>query len=199
MNLTINPNPGTAALALCDGVRGAVVAAARVVRDPQVMSTICRDAPDLAGQVIAQLPEAGAGLLHGITLGTVLAAGWQKSRELRAAAVRSHEDGSRGKTAQVLLAAHSVTSEHRPYVEVYTDERRVLTITFSVDLTFTIGLLYAGIRDGRLVTLHPGGDCEVAVSWGMEGFKIGEKKVPIRIPAVAVPLGAGILLARPPS
>ncbi|GAA4199081.1 hypothetical protein [Microbispora amethystogenes] len=198
MNLTVNPNPGTAALALYDGARGAVVAAASVVSDPQVMRTICRDAPDIAGQLVAQLPEAGARLLHGITLGRVLAAGWQKSRELRAAAVRSHEDGSRGKSAQVRLAAHSITSEHRPYVEVYSGERKVLTITFSVDLTFTIGLLYAGIRDGRLVTLHPGGDCEVAVSWGMEGFKIGERTMPIRIPAVAVPLGAGIPLARPP-
>ncbi|MEV5740357.1 hypothetical protein AB0L30_09905 [Microbispora rosea] len=199
MNLTINPNPGTAALALYDSARGAVVAAASVVRDPQVMSTICRDAPVLAGQLVAQLPEAGAGLLHGITLGTVLAAGWQKSRELQAAAVRSHENGRRGKIEPVSLAAHSITSEHRPYVEVYADERKVLTITFSVDLTFTIGLLSAAIRDGRLVTLRPGGDCEVAVSWGMEGFKIGERKMPIRIPAVAVPLGAGILLARPPS
>ncbi|WP_327048805.1 hypothetical protein OG320_13505 [Microbispora sp. NBC_01189] len=199
MNLTIDPNPGTAALALYDGARGAVAAAASVVRDPQVVSTICRDAPGLAGRLVAQLPEAGAGLLHGITLGTVLAAGWQKSRELRAAAVRSHEKGLRGKTEPVQLAAHSITSEHRPYVEVYADERKVLTITFSVDLTFTIGLLDAEIRDGRLVTLRPGGGFEVTVSWGMEGFKIGEKQVPIHVPAVAFPLGAGIPLARPPA
>ncbi|MEW9531069.1 hypothetical protein [Microbispora sp. NPDC049125] len=199
MNLTITANPGTAALALYDGARGAAAALAGLIRDPGVLSALCRDAPDVAGQLLTQLPHAGGELLNGLDLGTILVGGWQKSRQLRAAAVRSHLDGYRGRTERVLLAAHTITSSHHPYVEVYADERRVLTLTFSIDMTFTIGLLHAGVREGRLVSLHPGGDCEVTVGWGVEGYKITEKKVPIRVPAVTIPVGAGIPLAARPA
>lgn len=112
----------------------------------------------------AQVRAMIDGALQGDIVG-VLAAGWQSSRALHAAALETvAEPGSR---QVVELVQQTVTHTTNPSVEVDVDGVRAATIALSVTVELTFHDLAAAVADGAVVGLEFG-LCDVAVSIASE-------------------------------
>lgn len=128
--------------------------------------------------------------LAALDLADVLAAGWRKHTALREAARRTLADP--GSIELVDLATHRIRSAHQPTVDVLVDERKVATVEFSLELSFLLQGLVAGVRDGRLMALHSG-DCEAVGVLSVEGIELARRQRELDL-ELALDLDAGVPL-----
>ncbi|MET9881675.1 hypothetical protein ABZZ20_00685 [Streptomyces sp. NPDC006430] len=89
---------------------------------------------------------------------SLAAGGWSKHAALKAAARRTRR--TLGSEEVVALATHSITSTHRPYVDVLVDGARAATVDVELTVVFRISGLVAVVRDGQLIALR-GAACTV--------------------------------------
>jgi hypothetical protein len=84
---------------------------------------------------------------------SILTAAWDRSRELRAA-IRKTRDS----TASVLvpLFAHTITSEHRPYVDVVVNDAPVARLVFLLKLSLQIDGVVLRVAGGRMTDVMSG-------------------------------------------
>jgi hypothetical protein len=138
---------------------------------------------------VRETTGAAKGLLNADLIG-FLVSGWQKHREVIAAARRSV--AAPGSIELVDLATHQITATQRPAVNLLVDNRQTATVEFGLSVVFTISALVAGIRGGRLVAVHSG-RCNVTATLAVQNAKVISRQVAFELPGI-IPLGRGIAL-----
>ncbi len=128
--------------------------------------------------VEAELAGAVDGFLE-LDLFALLAHGWAKHSELRAAAHRTR--GSRGSEEIVPLATHTVTSAHHPSVDVLVDGAPVTTVAVDLTVVFRIRALVAVVQDARLTALHSG-ECGVEAKLAVRGVDVATRQGRLNLP-----------------
>jgi hypothetical protein len=119
-----------------------------------------------------------------------LVSGWQKHREVIAAARRTA--AAPGIIELVDLATHQITVTQRPAVNLLVDNRQTATVELGLSVVFTISALVVGIRGGRLVAVHSG-RCNVTATLAVQDTKVISRQVVFELPGI-IPLGRGIAL-----
>jgi hypothetical protein len=138
---------------------------------------------------VRETTSAANGLLNVDLIG-FLVSGWQKHREVIAAARRTA--AAPGSIELVDLATHQITATQRPAVNLLVDNKRVATVEFGLSVVFDISALVAGIRGGRLVAVHSG-RCDVTATLAVQDTKVINRQVHLELPGI-IPLGQGIHL-----
>jgi len=138
---------------------------------------------------VRETANAAEGLLD-IDLIGLLVSGWQKHREIIAAAQRTV--AAPGSFELVDLATHQITATQYPAVNLLVDNHRVATVELGLSVVFDISALVAGIRGGRLVAVHSG-RCDVTATLAIQGTKVISRQVHLELPGT-IPLGRGIRL-----
>ena len=125
-------------------------------------------------RAVAQLSEGGRKAtdsavaraveqLCDLDLGELLASGWRTHRKLLAAARSTL--AAPGREEVVELATHTVTSEHRPWVDLLVDGAPVARIPLRITVEFTLHAVVAVVRAGRLCEVRAGyGELEATLS-----------------------------------
>jgi len=137
-----------------------------------------------------QLASVAHGLLD-LDLGDLVVGGWRKYADLTAAAKRTI--ATPDSTEVVEVATHSITSTHRPFVEVLVDDVHVATVRFELGVKFVVKGLVATVQHGHLVALT--GGCDVTATLAAEGRQLAKREAHLPLPLV-VGLGDGIPLLR---
>lgn len=132
---------------------------------------------------------AAKGLLSADPI-SFLVSGWQRHREVIAAARRTV--AAPGSIELVDLATHEITATQHPAINLLVDNRRTATVELGVTAVFTISALVAGIRGGRLVAVHAG-RCKVTGTLAVQDTEVISRQVAFDLPGI-IPLGRGIAL-----
>lgn len=140
--------------------------------------------------------EAGhvADALLDLDVTDVLAMAWKKHTALRDAARRTVERP--GTEELVPLATHTVSSTHRPRVDVLIDEVKVTDVEIELALTLVVTGVLAVVRDGRLVALH-GGTVDATAALSCEHARLLQRSSRLAVPESWVLDPPIALLARP--
>ena len=138
---------------------------------------------------VRETTGAARDLLNADLIG-FLVSGWQKHREVIAAARRSV--AAPGSIELVDLATHQITATQRPAVNLLVDNRQTATVELGLSVVFTVSALVAGIRGGRLVAVHSG-RCDVTANLAVQDTQVISRKVAFELPGI-IPLGQGIAL-----
>jgi hypothetical protein len=136
---------------------------------------------------IRETINAAKGLLDVDLIG-FLVSGWQKHREVIAAARRTV--AAPGSIELVDLATHQITLTQRPAIDLLVDNHRVTTVELGLSVVFDISALVAGIRGGRLVAVHSG-RCDVTATLAIQDTEVISRQVHLELPGI-IPLGMGI-------
>jgi len=153
------------------------------------------------GEGVTKLSRAGrnaagdqvASVAHGLLdldLGGLVIAAWGKWAELTAAAKRTFTTPDSSEVVE--LATHTITSAHRPYVELLVNDVHVATVRFELAVKFVVKALVATVQHGRLVAVHSG-DCDVTATLAAEGRQLAKREAHLQLPLL-VRLGGGIPL-----
>ena len=138
---------------------------------------------------VRETTGAARDLLNADLIG-FLVSGWQKHREVIAAARRSV--AAPGSIELVDLATHQITATQRPAVNLLVDNRQTATVELGLSVVFTVSALVAGIRGGRLVAVHSG-RCDVTANLTVQDTKVISRQVHLELHGI-IPLGRGIPL-----
>lgn len=134
---------------------------------------------DEAGRVAADLLR--------LDLGDVLMRGWAKHSDLKAAGRRTVQEP--GSEEVVTLATHTISSTHRPYVDVRVDEVLLSRVQLAIVLSLTVTGLVAVVRDGSLIEVRSG-SCRMTGTLDCEGVRIGERATSFDLPErLRIPAG----------
>jgi hypothetical protein len=138
---------------------------------------------------VRETTGAARDLLNADLIG-FLVSGWQKHREVIAAARRTV--AAPGSIELVDLATHQITATQRPAVNLLVDNRQTATVELGLSVVFTVSALVAGIRGGRLVAVHSG-RCNVTANLAVQDTQVISRQVAFELPGI-IPLGRGIAL-----
>jgi hypothetical protein len=126
-----------------------------------------------------------------ITFSDVLTGAWSRYSELLQAAELTRADPSRRE--DVVLAEHTVTSEHRPQVDVLVDDSLVASIHLLVELVCTVRALTVAVERAAIVEVGSGSArVELTVSVDDEPLWRREREIDVR--AVVRLRAGGVLL-----
>jgi hypothetical protein len=110
----------------------------------------------------------------------VLLSAWNRARDLRNALQTTQE--SPNATVLVPLLAHTVTSEHRPYVEVKQGEVPIARLVFPLRLELRVEGVVLRVRQGRITEIL-GGTIKVKATLQFGDFVIFDRTLaPIAVP-----------------
>ena len=104
-----------------------------------------------------------------LDLGVILAGGWKKMAELRSYTDRSKYGPD--ETVFVEITRHTVTSTHKPSLDILVDGVKIDTLPFELKLTLTLDSALLTIRDGKILAVSPGA-CTAGGEMTLEGFEI---------------------------
>ncbi len=108
-----------------------------------------------------------------LDLGAILVGGWKKVSELERYAdpVRYPPD----ETVFVTLGQHTVTSSHKPSLDILVDGAKVDTVPFDLKLTLTLDTATLTIRGGEVLAAAPGA-CKAAGELKCEGYSLVKRE-----------------------
>jgi hypothetical protein len=89
-----------------------------------------------------------------VPIATMLARAWDRSRELRAAMQQTRDSESASVLVPLLL--HTITSEHRPYVDVVLNETPVARLVFPLKVAFQLDGIVLRVAHGRIAQVLAG-------------------------------------------
>lgn len=165
----------------------AVEAFSRSLNERDVAKSAAEGLRHLSGSAVAavnrEIATVAAGVLD-INLAGLLVSGWRKYSDLASAAERTV--AAPGSEEVVVLASHRVTSAHRPYVDLYIDNVKVVTLRFELKVVFDLIGLVAVVRQGELTALRSG-ECAVTATLALEGIPLTQRQRQVDL-AVVVPL-----------
>jgi hypothetical protein len=158
-----------------------------------------------ANQIKAALAKAAPGLPLGVLLDGVgravqdaldvpvtdlLVGAWERARDLRAALETTRR--SPGETVLVPLLSHSISSHHRPYVDVVVEGVPLVRLEFPVKVEFRLEGVVVRVRRGRIAEILSG-TVKVKGTVQFGDFVLFEKAMaPISIPGVLAVAGARV-------
>ena len=194
MSTAIPTQPLTAARFLFgDSKDDGVDALGHALHEQGVLGSLGEGAKRLSGASRKAADDQVAAVAHGlldVDLGGLVIAGWGKWAELTAAAKRTFAAPDSSEVLE--LAVHTITSTHRPSVELLVNDVHVATVHFELGVKFVIKGLVATVQHGRLVAVHAG-DCDLTATLAAEGRQLAKQEARLQVP-VLVRLGSGLPL-----
>jgi hypothetical protein len=114
----------------------------------------------------------------------ILLAGWAKYHEVQAQLEATR--GEPARTVLVHLAHHTLASSHASSIELRAQGRKVLELSFPIELAFEIDAVELTIRNGRICEIRPG-DVRARGTVKLENTVVLERKLsPIHLPGKIV-------------
>ncbi|WLW58088.1 hypothetical protein [Streptomyces sp. YU58] len=111
----------------------------------------------------------------------VAVGGWRSHAALTDAAHRTR--ATPGSEEVVALASHEITSNHRPYIDVFMDGAKVGTLDIWLDLLFRISGLVTVVRDAHLVAIRSG-ECVLEARLAAQQILLAQREGPLDLPGV---------------
>jgi hypothetical protein len=149
--------------------------AAGIDETPELSSMKTLLMTNLSGRHWASLTHAIAGKvaeLLQVPLTTILGRAWKDLKEVRAAMQTTRQSPDR--TEEVVLADHSVESEHRPNLDLYQNGKRIGRIPFMVSVEIELRGLLLEIREGAIRKMISG-DIRIKGTFKVAEFTLVEK------------------------
>jgi hypothetical protein len=114
----------------------------------EIKAALVKAAPGLPmGALVEGVAQAVQEMLD-VPLTDVILGAWNRSRDLHAALQTTRE--SDNATVLVPLLGHTITSEHRPYVEVMQDEVPIARLVFPVKIECRLEGVALRVQHGRI-------------------------------------------------
>ena len=110
-----------------------------------------------------------------VPISSLLVNAWDRSRELRAA-IKQTQDQPKA-AVLVPLLAHTITSEHRPYVEVVVGGTPLARLVFPLKIAFTLDGFVLRIAGGRIAQATTG-TLKIKGTLKFADFVLLEKSLP---------------------
>ncbi len=140
--------------------------------------------PVALGEVVEQV-----GSLLDVPLGAIISAAWNKYRVLTKYC--DPKKYSPDETFLVPLLEHTITSKHRPYIDVLLDDHPIGRINFAIDVSLTLKGFIAKVQGGRLREIKVGA-CKMKGTIACEDFPLLEKESDsVDLPG-SIDLGEGV-------
>lgn len=115
-----------------------------------------------------------------IKIPSIFLSSWKKSEEIKKIleeSIKSPEE-----KFEINLSEHSITSAHKPYIEVMFKNVPVYKIEFDLNLTFTLEGFMIKIQNGKINEIGSG-VCKAQGTLSWEKIQLLEKKLePIKLP-----------------
>jgi hypothetical protein len=137
-----------------------------------------------------QVADAALEVLD-IPYADVLTGAWSRYSELMQAAQLTRADP--GRREDVVLAEHTVTSEHHPQVDVLVDDTLVASIHLQVELVCTVRALTVAVERGAIVEVGSG-SAHVELSVGTDEVPLWTREHEFDVTAVVKLREGGIPL-----
>lgn len=165
--------PGTLIELFSDLNGGRWTESMRVLEGGPVYARIMKRLAPLGGamnnvEAFRTLSASIANLLR-LDLGVILVGGWKKMAELRRYTDR--EKYRPDETMIVELTRHTVTSTHKPILDIVADGLKIDAVPFDLELTITLDGALLEIRDGKILAVTPG-SCKIGGELKCEGVEI---------------------------
>ena len=120
----------------------------------EIKEALANAAPGLPlGTVLDGIGRAVQDLLD-VPVSDILVGAWNRSRDLKAAIEKTR--ASDDTTELVPLLGHTITSEHRPSVEIVKDEVAIARLVFPLRLEFRLEGVVLRVRKGRISEILAG-------------------------------------------
>jgi len=148
----------------------------------EIKDALASAAPGLPlGAVVDGVARAVRELLD-VPVTGILVGAWERARDLRTALHKTRE--SNGASELVPLLGHTITSEHRPSVEIMKDEVTIARLVFPMTLEFRLEGVVLRVSRGRISEILAG-TIKVKATMKFGDFVIFQKAPkPIFIPDV---------------
>ena len=144
---------------------------------------------ELSNEVWNKIPLEAAGGLLNIRLLDVIHWAWKKGRELEA--YRDTEKYPPDKTFTLPLVEHTITSTHRPHLEIRMNQKKVGCVNFEVKIEIAVRAMKLEIQNARIKRIKAG-DWKAKGSFFCEGFLLANRESnPLDLPGT-VDLGEGL-------
>ena len=146
----------------------------------EIKEALANAAPGLPlGTVLDGIGRAVQDLLD-VPVSDILVGAWNRSRDLKAAIEKTR--ASDDATELVPLLGHTITSEHRPSVEIVKDEVAIARLVFPLTLEFRLEGVVLRVRKGRIREILAG-TVKVKATMKFGDFVVFDKALaPISIP-----------------
>jgi len=146
----------------------------------EIKDALASAAPGLPlGAVVDGVAHAVRELLD-VPVTDVFVGAWERARDLKAAIQKTRELADASEL--VPLLGHTITSEHRPYVEIVKDDVAIARLVFPLTLEFRLEGVVLRVRKGRVSEILAG-TVKVKATMKFGDFVIFEKALtPIPIP-----------------
>jgi len=89
-----------------------------------------------------------------VPMSHILAGGWRQYREL--IQYRDRKKHPAEEVALVPLHEHTISSTHKPQIEIFVNERRIGSLDFEIKLTLEIEMAILKIQDGKIWEVQMG-------------------------------------------
>jgi len=115
-----------------------------------------------------------------LDLGVIIVGGWKKMAELRRYTDRAKYPPDEGVLVEV--TRHTVTSTHKPSLDIVVNDMKVDEVPFELKLTVTLDGALLTIRDGKIEAMSPAA-CKAGGELKCEGYTILKREsAPIKVP-----------------
>ncbi|WP_250008894.1 hypothetical protein [Actinoplanes sp. M2I2] len=142
--------------------------------------------------VLGEVGKVAAGVLE-LDVTDIFRSAWEKHAKLCEEAIASLRDPA-GTERVVALAAHSVTFEQQPGVEIHLADLPVATVVLHVRLDIDVRGLLAVVQAGRLTGIRVG-SADVTGALEVAGRPVIERQKSVEL-SQALRFGGGLRLAR---
>ena len=127
------------------------------------------------------IDEALQQALH-VSLLDILAGGWNKYRDL--IEYRDRKKHPPSEIARYHLYQHTISSKHKPQIEIYINDRRLGSLDFELTLALEIDSADMKIQDAKIWEISPG-SCRGSGKLTLGPALLLERRTsPLRLPAV---------------
>ena len=146
----------------------------------EIKGALAKAVPGLPLRPIIEGVSKGLETALDVPISSMLAGAWDRARELRAAMQQTRDSE---KDAVLLpLLDHTITSEHRPYVDVVLNGTAIARLVFPLEVTFHLEGIVLRIAKGRIADVLAG-QMTIKATLKFSEFVLIEKALPpITIP-----------------
>jgi len=154
-----------------------------------IKETIVREAKDIRWPVAYNTIINKVGSLLNISLSDIMVGAWRKYKILLKYCDKKKYGPD--ETFLVSLAEHTITSNHKPYIEVIVNENPIGKIDFPIALSFTLKGFVLKVQDGKIKEIQTG-NCRGKGEVKCEEFTILEKQTQTYSLPGVIQLGDGV-------
>ena len=141
----------------------------------EIKQALGRAVPGLPLTAVIEGVSASVQQALDVPVASLLVSAWDRSRDLRAA-IQQTRDSDKA-AVLVPLLTHTITSEHRPYVDVVVSGAPLARLVFPLKIAFGLDGFVLRIARGRIVAITTG-TLKIKATLKFADFVLVEKALP---------------------